>query len=304
MRDGLMILMTELFASGCSSHGGAADPSIAPVAVDSVAVVTWNVHVGAGDIHRLVTDLRSGALTGAPVAHFVLLVQESHRAGAAVPAHDTAARTARAIRPRPPRGARVSIDHVARDLELSLAYVPSVRNGPARGRDAEDRGNAILSTLPLRDVIALELPLARQRRVAVAASTDVVTSNGAGHTLQLVSVHLENRPARGLTGVRERQSQMVWLLDALPHASSSVLGGDFNTWRAGAREPAFTLAAARYPDTGTTDNAPTHSMPLLPDGRLDFLLARLPNGRLSGHTRVDDRYGSDHHPIMAWVHLN
>jgi hypothetical protein len=41
-----------------------------------------------------------------------------------------------------------------------------MRNG---GVD-EDRGNAILATLPLRDVAAIELPLVRERRVAVAAS--------------------------------------------------------------------------------------------------------------------------------------
>lgn len=271
-------------------------------AVDSVVVVTWNVHVGGGDIRGLVADLRSGLVTGAPVAHFVLLLQEAHRTGG-VPAAGEDMRLARGIRESAPDGSRTSIDAVARELGLSLAYVPSMRNGAGSDGDAEDRGNAILSTLPLRDVVALELPVVRQRRVAVAAVVDVPLSNGRVHALQLVSVHLENRPARGLTGVQERGEQMAWLLGALPHATSSVMGGDLNTWAQGIREPAYTLAAERYGDTGSMDDSPTHRIPLLPDVRLDYLLARLSDGGVSGHTRLDDLRGSDHHPVMAWIHL-
>ena len=42
-----------------------------------------------------------------------------------------------------------------------------MRNGPEL---REDRGNAIISTEPLLDPFALELPLARQRRVALGAA--------------------------------------------------------------------------------------------------------------------------------------
>ena len=53
---------------------------------DEVAVVSWNTHVGGGDVAALVRRLRRGDLTGgAPVADFVLLLQEVYRRGPAVP---------------------------------------------------------------------------------------------------------------------------------------------------------------------------------------------------------------------------
>jgi endonuclease/exonuclease/phosphatase family metal-dependent hydrolase len=172
------------------------------------------------------------------------------------------------------------------------------------GGIAEDRGNAILATHPLRDVVALELPPVRQRSVATAATLSARGRDGTHRELQVVSVHLENRPAMGVTGVRQRGEQMEWLLRSLPPARYSVLGGDLNTWTAGAREPAVTLTARHYPDNGARDAAPTHVLPLLPDLRLDYLFARLPDGGgMTGRLRVDDRHGSDHHPVLAWVHL-
>ena len=50
-----------------------------------------------------------------------------------------------------------------------MLYAPSMRNGESAG-GGEDRGNAIVSTLPLADPTVIELPLERQRRVVVAAS--------------------------------------------------------------------------------------------------------------------------------------
>src|SRR5262249_27927213 len=69
---------------------------VGPVVIDVVAapaqrsgsgvtVVTWNTHVGAGDLAALVDALRSGGLTGTPAADFVLLLQEAVRRSNAVP---------------------------------------------------------------------------------------------------------------------------------------------------------------------------------------------------------------------------
>jgi hypothetical protein len=47
--------------------------------------------------------------------------------------------------------------------------VPSARNGPQTiAAEREDKGNAILSTLSLKDLIAIELPFEAGRKVAVA----------------------------------------------------------------------------------------------------------------------------------------
>nr|MBA2355025.1 hypothetical protein [Acidobacteriota bacterium] len=55
--------------------------------VDRLVVLTWNMHVGDGDLRRLVRDLRAGTLTGGRVPDgVVLLLQEARRVGAEVPA--------------------------------------------------------------------------------------------------------------------------------------------------------------------------------------------------------------------------
>src|SRR5438128_1062693 len=54
--------------------------------VDRLAIITWNVHVGGGDIEDVVSRLRRGEFTGGnPASEFVLLLQEAYRAGSDVP---------------------------------------------------------------------------------------------------------------------------------------------------------------------------------------------------------------------------
>ena len=68
-----------------------ADQPPAPV-IDRLAVITWNVHVGSGDVADVVRRLRTGEYTGGPpVEHFVLLLQEAYRRDTAVPARSRAA---------------------------------------------------------------------------------------------------------------------------------------------------------------------------------------------------------------------
>ena len=54
--------------------------------IDAIAVVTWNVHVGGGDIVGFVQALRAGRFTnGVPVPEMILLVQETFRSSRDVP---------------------------------------------------------------------------------------------------------------------------------------------------------------------------------------------------------------------------
>ena len=66
-----------------------------------------------------------------------------------------------------------------------------MRNGEP-GVTSEDRGNAILSTLPLSDLTAIELPLERQRRVALARDGDRDAPGGAATPLRLICTHFTN----------------------------------------------------------------------------------------------------------------
>ena len=266
--------------------------------IDELVVVSWNLHVGGADLDGLVRRLRAGAFTaGRPVTRFVLLVQEAYRAGPAVPLPAPGMRFPGAIRPRRQAAGRGIVDD-ARRLGLALYYVPAMRNG-APGETDEDRGNAILSTEPLTDLAAIELPFERQRRVAAVATVHLRGWVGLPRAIRLASVHLENtasvRRLRVLAQEpRRRQAQA--LLAMMPREAPILVGGDFNTWFGYADRTYKTMAAA-VPDIGATDRRPTFAGLL----RLDHVFSRLPDGWTATATRLAERFGSDHYPILARV---
>lgn len=266
--------------------------------LDELVVVSWNAHLAEGELANLVGKLRSGALTGGrPVAHFVILVQELYRRGDEVPEFDRRDRSAFAIRSRSPES--LDIDDHAATLGLSILYVPSMRNGSEL---REDRGNAIISTEPLLDPFALELPLVRQRRVALGAAVQVQTSEGTKR-IELMDAHLEPVSSAKTLWVfkNPRAGQVRAILDALDaprYASDAVagvvLGGDFNTVQSGADEDAYHLARSWATGFVREDSRNTHMM-----GRLDYLFFRLADGWTASTKRLDDRFGSDHYPVMG-----
>jgi endonuclease/exonuclease/phosphatase family metal-dependent hydrolase len=274
-------------------------------ALDSLAVVVWNAHVGYGDLRALIADIRSGAITGGAVRDFVVLLQEVHRTGDNVPAEvpgwaASAARTGNAV------PERADVVRVAREEGLSLVYAPSMRNGLAGdGGPPEDRGNAILSSLPMMNPKFVELPFERQRRVAVLASVAGRTARGEAWSLRFASVHLDNRARlgkiyRSFGAARARQAKS--LVEALADAGHAVVGGDLNTWET-ARDPGAVRALrtefplpADLPDEGTME------LPwVLPALRLDHLFFRLPDGWDAGYRIHDHAYRSDHQPLVGWI---
>ena len=264
-----------------------------------LAIVGWNVHVGGADVAAFVRGLEQGRFTdGEPQSQYVLLLQEVFRAGPAVPHHPPAgAPVPRRIAPRhPPAHARRDIVGIARALELHLFYAPSMRNGRDREAPDEDRGNAILSTLPLRDPKVVELPFERQRRVAVTAVIEWPQADGSADDLRLASAHLDNLASArrlwlGASGARARQAR--GLVQALAADRHVVLAGDFNTW-GGTDEPAYRILAEHF-DAAGDDPRPT----FLRGTRMDYLFSRLPPQIGLAQRRLDDRFGSDHHPLVA-----
>jgi len=260
-----------------------------------LVVVSWNTHVGAGDIDRLVADLRSGRITGAPVTNFVLLLQEVYRAGPEVPTSSEVS-WAGAEREPGPRGVRVDAIGAAQRLGLSSVYVPSMRNGPPEVT-SEDRGNAVLSTLPLSDVGAIELPLERQRRVAISAAVTMKTSVGTSTTVRFICTHFTNMVLHHLWLLSEsgRLRQARALSNVLPSDGALVIGGDFNAWF-GYLDAAYRQLAHHAHGAQTEDRRPTFG-PM----RLDHILFRLPEGWTTTLRRANDKYGSDHYPLIATV---
>jgi endonuclease/exonuclease/phosphatase family metal-dependent hydrolase len=276
-------------------------PALASVrpTLDQLTVISWNAHLAEGQLDDLIASLKAGELTGGkPVQHFVLLIQELYRRGDMVPAFDRGDRSAHAIRPRDPEAADID-DHAAA-LGLSMLYVPSMRNGPEL---REDRGNAIISTEPLLDPVALELPLARQRRVTLGAAIDVDTADGV-RRLELINAHLEplSSPRTLWVFKNPRRTQVRAILDLLDaprytdrsQTIGTIVGGDFNTVRSGADEPAIRLLRDWATGLSDEDLRNTHMM-----GRLDYLFFKLPHGWGARTQRLDVRFGSDHFPVLG-----
>lgn len=264
-------------------------------ALEDLVVLTWNAHLAEGRLSELIARLRAGDLTGGrPVRHFVLLLQELFRRGADVPRFADDVRSAYAIKARDPEAPDANAYAAA--LALPFIYVPSMRNGPEL---QEDRGNAIVSTEPLLDPVALELPFERQRRVAIGASVRVRTGTGID-TINVLDVHLEPLSAPSSLWIfrnpRRRQVGAVLELLRQPRFTrglGTVFGGDFNTIQGGVEEDAYLQARAWSTSLIDEDRRSTHYM-----GRLDYLFFRLAQHAAST-TRLDERFGSDHYPVLG-----
>ena len=282
---------------------------LAPAAASSghtLVVLSWNAWIGRGDIARVIRSIRNGEYSSAGFpadAAFVALIQEAYRSGDSIPERSNGL-MARDFSRR--GGHEHEIVAVARQLALNLRYAPSMRNGLARS----DRGNAILSSLPLADAVATELPFSMQRRVAVSASVAVGEAN-----VRLHSAHLDprGRGARDLLGFagRLRQAHELIRMVHADVASAHLIGADLNLARQRA-EPAFRALRDAGFVTGVPERplAWAHTYHRLPRLMLDWILLAAPSGidrfevrRLDEDPRDAGPYvfGSDHHPLLARI---
>jgi endonuclease/exonuclease/phosphatase family metal-dependent hydrolase len=261
--------------------------------LDEITLVSWNTAVGEGDVVRFVQTLPRGPL--------VLLLQEVYRAGPDVPPRMKEAFSFAGHLGGASAGPNCrEIEDVAQRLGLDVYYVPSMRNGDLTSD--EDRGNAILSSLPLTDLRAIELPFERQRRVAVSATIAGRTTSGMPWRVRLVSAHLDNMSTvrRAWIGAEYGRARQARELAAVFHDSEpTILAGDFNTWF-GFADQAYLEAARAFPQTTVLDRRATFRGLL----RLDHVFFRLQPGWRAEFRRADSRFGSDHYPLVGSVHFN
>lgn len=278
-----------------------------PASPGSLLVLSWNVWIGRGKLEELVTRIRAGDFKAYGAERdlpFVALIQEGYRSDESLPPQPVGP-AGRVLVAQ--LGVQEDVAQSARALGLNLRYAPSMRNSTARS----DRGNAILSSLPLEDAQAIELPLVLQRRVVVAASLQL-----GGSRIRLVSAHLDPRgpPGHRWSGAAGRAVQAQHLVNSLPNGLV-VLGADLNLGR-GRFERAWRVLSDQGFTLGVPPTSPMwrHTFHALPRLVLDYLLIRDPDHlvhrakvhRLDEHPR--DRgprvFGSDHHPLLARIDFN
>jgi endonuclease/exonuclease/phosphatase family metal-dependent hydrolase len=266
-------------------------------AVSRLLILSWNVHVGGADVGELIAETL-GELSGQGTG-LVILMQEAFRAGGDVP--DSLPRdldVPSSIRPRRPA---LDIVGLAERFGMSVAYVPSMRNGSATAlQSREDRGNAVLSTEPLTDVRAIELPFGKQRRVAVAAT---VTPRGSTIApFRVVTTHFDTNGDR----VDQAQALAEWIdaLDDLP----LVVAGDFNS-RRGLGDRTVT-AISRQVALESCGTQKTSRWPWRLDiplffliGRVDFMFSTLEPSIARTCRTLSHAYDSDHLPILLEVNV-
>jgi len=255
-------------------------------------VVNWNVHVGHGDIQGLIERIsRTETANGFGKPEFILLLQESFRQSADIP-DSKGFKVPRRI--APPDEA-LDIQDVARKLGWWMYYAPSMRNGDGLRERAEDRGNAILSSLPLENVTAVELPFVVQRRVALIAT---VTDMQKQARLRVAVTHFDTRAPMldgwifGGPSARTRQAkELVSTLKGIAGDSLPlIVGGDLNAY-IGSKSVIETMSQiAPHTDCGSQ---PTHAL-----GSLDHIFASLPTTWSSRCVRGDSMFGSDHYPLV------
>jgi endonuclease/exonuclease/phosphatase family metal-dependent hydrolase len=271
---------------------------------DGLLVLSWNVWIGRGKLRELVTRIRQGEFTrlGAePDLPLLILVQEAYRSDSSIPPAPSG-RAGRVLVAQ--LGPQEDVVETARSLQLNLRYAPSMRNGVLRS----DRGNAILSTHPLTQSHAIELPLVLQRRVAVSSMLTL-----GQRQLRVVSAHLDPRgpPGHRWLGASGRELQARHLLSSLQD-DTVILGADLNLGR-GRYERAWRALS----DAGFTFGVPParpawrHTFHALPRLVLDYVLVRdrpevIRQARIH---RVDEHpqdrgprvFGSDHHPLLGRI---
>lgn len=273
---------------GAALHAASASTGADGIGIDDITFVSWNVHVGNGDIHAFVSDLKKGDHTeGRPVRDYVLMLQEAVRTEGVPPLADSAS-GARRIPPRS-RAAPADIVTIGRELGLSMIYVPSMRNGRSGETPAEDRGSAILSTLPLSEPIAVELPGEHQRRVVVIARAGAVS---------VAVLHLD-----GLGGAKRLRLFLTpWMRDVQVRSAFArlpdgplVIGADLNTWH-GRDELAVRFLEQQFQKTRLSINRQGFGLRVL-----DYMFFRTDPGQQARYHQLHRRYGSDHQPLVGWV---
>ena len=141
--------------------------------------------------------------------------------------------------------------------------------------------------------------------MAVIATVSGRDSGGRKWRLRVASAHLDHfsRFARlYASGGSGRRRQAEALREAI-RGRPAVLGADLNTWGSRYMETALEALREVFPQPDTLDSRITATRRFLPDKRMDYMLFSLADPCRGDYARLDDRFGSDHYPLLGWVEV-
>jgi endonuclease/exonuclease/phosphatase family metal-dependent hydrolase len=180
---------------------------------------------------------------------------------------------------------------------LHVIYAPD-RLGDG---DDDDRGLAILSTFHAQDILVMELPYEKRRRIALGATLAGRLAGGRDRELRVVNAHFDTAVGifrGGPLAARRRQARaLIQVLGAWP--PPIVMGADLNTWW-GDEEPAVKELRRAFPDARRLQTRETWRGPLWMGLKLDHVFAKGTASPVRVR-RLDTRFGSDHWPLVAVV---
>ena len=279
---------------------------------DSIDILVWNVEVGDGWVTEFLdqnTEIDcdgSNSTMGGNGLHFVFLTQESLRRSDDIPEDVTKGGLLPRVGGNAHPGAILDIIQVADRCGLSLFYLPGSRNGAEKFAGLyEDKGNAILSTLPLSDFAGIELPFESVRRIVPVAT---VTTPG-GRQVRVASVHVITTPPPWrviMTGNTARERQSLGLINGLEKIESvygeisTVAAGDLNTFsnRETSLRKLRRYFSASPPPFGKPTRGPVQADHILFRQRA-FFESMADHIVPGSYERVDELYYSDHYPVRA-----
>jgi endonuclease/exonuclease/phosphatase family metal-dependent hydrolase len=279
----------EHLDSWCRSVGGplvTLTPAHQSGDVRRLLILSWNIHVGSGQVQRLVEMLRDARDADRDDTGVVLLLQEAFRGGNDVP--ESFPRLLKVPGRIAPKRSTPAIGELAAALGMSVAYVPSMRNGPGvLPSEREDRGSAILSTEPLSDVTAIELPMLKQRRIVVMAT--VQPRGDDARPVRVMATHLDTLGPRG-----KQAKALAAYIATLPETPDIVMGGDLNSlW--GMRDTTVsTLRTVMNMEACGT--GATHLL-----GRFDYIFSTFGEGPRRHCETLNEKYSSDHRPLLLTI---
>ena len=269
--------------------------------VRRVIVVSWNVAVGSADVVAFPAG-SSRTQRGRTCRSCSSSRRPTGKAATVPVALDGDARFASRLGfSDSPEPHRQDIATIAETTGLNVYYAPSMRNGSPLS-SAEDRGNAILSSSPLTDLAAIELPLERQRRVAIAATVAGVSASGEAWKLRVVSAHLDN-----VAGPRR-----LWVFGSEARPNAAGPGARRHTLA----DPGPTVLAGRLQHVVRVFRSRVCPRPRAPSSRtvtsdrratfrgllrLDHVFFRLPTGWRATRNAGSSRFGSDHFPLIGTI---